>query len=85
MPGEKPIPQPTLPEDTYPTWSETAKYVAGQRVFFEGKPYQAKWVNEGESPASALTNSEGSAWAPLTQAQIKLELSKLKEKAKGGK
>ncbi|CAM5219970.1 hypothetical protein UACE39S_02375 [Ureibacillus acetophenoni] len=85
MPGEKPIPQPTLPEDTYPTWSETAKYVAGQRVFFEGKPYQAKWVNEGESPASAVTDSESSAWAPLTQAQIKLELSKLKEKAKGGK
>lgn len=84
MPGEKPIPQPTLPKDTYPSWLETAKYEAGQRVIFEEVPYQAKWMSQGESPASALSDSDSSAWAPLTQAQIKAVLSKLQEKEAEG-
>lgn len=84
LPGEKPIPQPTLPKDTYPSWSEAAKYDAGQRVIFEGVPYLAKWWSQGESPASALSDPDSSAWAPLTQAQINDVVSKLQKKeAKG--
>lgn len=70
LPGEKPIPQPTLPPGTYPDWSGTAIYNTGQRVLFNGVPYQAKWWNQGQSPAAAASNPDGSPWIPLSQAQI---------------
>ncbi len=70
LPGEKPIPQPTLPAGTYPDWSGNDAYNAGQRILFNGVPYQAKWWNQSESPAAASSNANGSPWAPLTQAQI---------------
>ena len=70
LPGEKPIPQPTLPAGTYPNWSGTATYNTGDRVLFNGVPYQAKWWNQGESPAAATSNPDNSPWVPLTQEQI---------------
>jgi chitinase len=70
LPGEKPIPQATLPADTYPDWSGTTVYDTGQRVLFKGVPYQAKWWNQGQSPAAASSNADTSPWAPLTQTQI---------------
>lgn len=66
LPGEKPIPQPTVPQGTYPAWSGTAIYQAGQRVLFNGVPYQAKWWTQGDSPAAASANPNGSPWVPLT-------------------
>jgi chitinase len=80
LPGEKPIPQPTIPKDTYPSWSDSAIYDAGQRVIFEGVPYQAKWWSQGEGPA--LSDPDSSPWAPLTQAQINAVVSKLQKKGK---
>jgi chitinase len=71
LPGEKPIPQPTLPPGTYPEWSGDAKYDAGDRVLFHGVPYQAKWWTQGDSPAAATSNADSSPWVPLTQAQVK--------------
>lgn len=41
--GEKPIQQPTLPAGTYPKWSGKTVYDGGDRVLFEGIPFQAKW------------------------------------------
>ncbi len=70
LPGEKPIPQATLPAGTYPEWSGTVAYDTAQRVLFKGVPYQAKWWNQGQSPAAASSNPDGSPWVPLTQAQI---------------
>jgi chitinase len=70
LPGEKPIQQPTLPAGTYPNWSGTATYNTAQRVLFNGVPYQAKWWNQGDSPAAASSDPDGSPWTPLTQAQI---------------
>ena len=70
LPGEKPIPQPTLPAGTYPNWSGTAIYNTGNRVLFNGVPYQAKWWNTGQSPAAAASNPDSSPWVPLTQEQI---------------
>ena len=70
LPGEKPIPQATLPAGTYPDWSGDATYNTGQRVLFSGVPYQAKWWNKGESPAAASSNPDSSPWTPLTQEQI---------------
>ncbi|ARC56061.1 putative bifunctional chitinase/lysozyme [Frondihabitans sp. 762G35] len=68
--GEKPIPQPTLPAGTYPDWAGTATYSKGARVLFDGTPYQAKWWTQGDSPAAASSNADGSPWVPLTLAQI---------------
>lgn len=70
LPGEKPIPQPTLAPGTYPDWSGTTTYNAGSRVLFNSVPYQAKWWNQGSSPAAATSNADSSPWVPLTQAQI---------------
>jgi chitinase len=70
LPGEKPIPQPTLPAGTYPNWSGTATYDTGNRVLFHGVPYQAKWWNTGQSPAAATSNPDSCPWVPLTQQQI---------------
>jgi chitinase len=70
LPGEKPVPQATLPEGTYPEWSGTAVYDTGKRVLYKGVPFQAKWWNQGSSPAAASSNANGSPWAPLTQAQL---------------
>ncbi len=70
LPGEKPIPQPTLPPGTYPDWSGTAVYNTGDRVLFNGVPYQAKWWNKGQSPAAATSDPDNSPWVPLTQDQI---------------
>ncbi len=76
--GEKPIPQPTLPAGTYPNWSGTGQYNAGQRVLFNGTPYQAKWWTQGDSPAAASSNPDGSPWVPLTQAQVDAIIQSLK-------
>lgn len=78
LPGEKPIPQATLPAGTYPDWSGNAKYDTGQRVLFDGTPYQAKWWNQGESPAAAASSPDNSPWVPLTQAQINEVMEKNK-------
>ncbi|MDG0809222.1 chitinase [Cohnella rhizosphaerae] len=80
LPGEKPSPQPALPKDAYPAWSDKAVYEAGQRVVFEGVPYQAKWWSQGESPSFASVDPDSAAWKPLTQAQINAILSNLEKK-----
>ncbi len=68
--GEKRIEQPTLPADTYPTWSGETVYQGGDRVLFEGVPFQAKWYTQGDSPAASAANSDNSPWISLTQSQI---------------
>jgi chitinase len=80
LPNEKPIAQATLPAGTYPEWSGTVSYDAGERVLFEGVPYQAKWWNQGDSPAAASSNAASSPWTPLTQTQINEILSEQGDK-----
>ncbi|WP_243062762.1 chitinase [Humibacter sp. RRB41] len=70
LPGEKPIKQATLPAGFYPDWSGTTTYTAGERVLFEGVPYEAKWWNQAQSPATAASDADNSPWIPLTQSQI---------------
>lgn len=70
LPGEKPIAQATLPAGTYPEWAGETVYTSGQRILFEGVPYQAKWWNINESPAAVSSDADGSPWTPLTQKQI---------------
>jgi chitinase len=68
--GEKPVQQPTLPAGTYPEWDGKKVYNTADRILFGGVPYQAKWWNQGQSPAAYSSSPATSAWSPLTQAQI---------------
>jgi chitinase len=68
--GEHPIAQPTIPAGTFPTWTGTTQYNKGDRIIFDGTPYQAKWWTQGDSPAAASSAPDSSPWVPLTVAQI---------------
>lgn len=80
--GEKPLPQAKLPAGTYPEWSGLEEYDAGDRVLFQGAPYQAKWWNKENSPAAASSNSDSSPWAPLTQDQVNKVIEQQKRKSR---
>ena len=56
---------PRLPPGTYPAWSIATLYRAGDRVLDHGLPYQARWFNEGSSPADQPTDPNSSPWQPL--------------------
>jgi chitinase len=56
---------PKLPAGTYPAWSLGTQYQAGEKVLFDGLPYQAKWSNQGVSPATQSTDASGSPWEAL--------------------
>jgi chitinase len=70
MPGETPIPLPTLPPGTYDSWSGTKVYTAGDRVMLAGIPFEAKWWTTGDSPENSGTDPDNSPWTPLTAEQI---------------
>lgn len=80
LPGEKPVFQATLPEGTYPEWSGVDIYEAGDRVLFDGIPFQSKWWTQGDSPAAASANADSSPWVALTQAEIEAILVDLSER-----
>ncbi|WP_066520568.1 chitinase [Curtobacterium ammoniigenes] len=79
LPGEKPIKPITLPAGTYPAWSGTATYNTGQRVLFDGIPYQAKWWNTGDSPQASSSNPDGSPWVALKDSEIKAIANAIKQ------
>jgi len=65
LPGDHGPVLPTLPPGAHPAWSKTRAYTAGTKVLYQGLPYQAKWANQGVSPATASTDSAGSPWKAL--------------------
>jgi len=65
LPGDHAPAIPTLPAGTYPAWSVGTQYQASDHVLFQGLPYQAKWSNQGVSPAAAATDPSGSPWKAL--------------------
>jgi len=77
MPGETPIPKPTLPAGTYPDWAGTAIYEKGALILFDGVPYESKWWNQGESPDAAAADPDGSPWAVLSDAEVEKLLDAL--------
>lgn len=74
LPGETPVPVPTLPAGTYATWSGTKTYVEGDRVMLDGVAYEAKWWTTGDSPAGASTDADNSPWHILTAREIQAVL-----------
>jgi cellulose synthase/poly-beta-1,6-N-acetylglucosamine synthase-like glycosyltransferase/chitodextrinase len=65
LPGDHAAAVSTLPAGTYPSWSVDSQYQAGDKVLYQGLPYQAKWSNQGVSPATESTDPGGSAWKAL--------------------
>lgn len=68
LPGEHPQPTPTMPAGTYPAWSATATYVAGDRVLYQGVGYQAKWYNSGSVPGMVVSDPGQTPWELITTA-----------------
>ena len=71
LPGEKPIPTPTLPAGTYPNWRTEQVYTKGERVLFDGVAFSAKWWTQGNSPAARSTQSDPSPWERLTDVELR--------------
>jgi chitinase len=62
LPGEHPAPLPTVSAGTYPAWSASGIYVAGDRVLVKGVAYQAKWWTQGDLPGAATGSSDDYPW-----------------------
>ncbi len=65
LPGDHGPVIPRLPAGTYPKWSVGTPYQRGDKVLYQGLPYQAKWANQGVSPATQSTDPSGSPWKAL--------------------
>jgi chitinase len=66
LPGEHPQPTPTLKAGTFPNWSATQTYVAGQRVLYDSVGYQAKWYTHGEVPGIVVSDPGQTPWKLIT-------------------
>jgi chitinase len=65
LPGDHAPTTTTLPPGTYPNWSPTTVYQQGQKVLYEGLPYQAKYYNKATSPGQENADPDTSPWSPL--------------------
>ncbi len=54
-----------LAHGSYAKWSPTAVYHQGDRVRFEGLPYEARWYTRGEQPLAELPSDPSAPWEPL--------------------
>ncbi len=63
--GEKPQEAVTLPEGVYPEWQGVDVYDKGQRILFDGIPYESKWWNQGDSPEAYAADPDSSPWSPV--------------------
>ncbi|GAA2519984.1 chitinase [Winogradskya humida] len=63
--GEKaPVPSPTVTGVTAP-WSSTTVYARGDRVLFNGLPYEARWSSTGDAPSTEYPIGPDEPWNPL--------------------
>jgi chitinase len=65
VPGEGQSAIFTLPSGSYPAWAQGKAYHTGDKVLYQGLPYQAKWANQGVSPATEASDPSGSPWKAL--------------------
>ena len=65
VPGEGQSATFTLPPGSYPAWAQGTAYQKGNKVLYQGLPYEAKWANQGVSPASEASDPSGSPWKAL--------------------
>ena len=68
LPGDTPVPTPTLPAGTYPEWNATDVYVAGSRVLHDGIGWQSRFWSQGDVPGAPPTSPDKpSPWELITQ------------------
>jgi chitinase len=65
LPVDRPFALPTAAPGTYPEWSAEQIYVAGDRVLYQGTPYEAKWWTQREDPSVGITDHDRSPWEPI--------------------
>lgn len=70
LPGETPIPVPTVAPGTYPDWSGEKVYERGDRVLFNGSAYEAKWWTQKDSPQEAEIDPDSSPWLTLDPQEV---------------
>ena len=56
---------PTLPAGTYPNWSASGVFRAGDRVLYHGLPFRAGWYTQGDLPGGAGQDGTLSPWKAL--------------------
>lgn len=54
-----------LDQGKHPKWSPTTVYEEGDKVSFEGLPYEARWYTKGEQPLADLPSDPSAPWEPL--------------------
>jgi chitinase len=64
-PDDAPFTPSTLAPGTYPEWSHDQLYAKGDRILFEGLPFEARWPSQGEVPPTLFPVGPDSGWAPL--------------------
>jgi chitinase len=67
LPGETPVPVPTLPAGTYAEWQGGSIYTKGDRVLLDEDAYEAKWWTQGDSAEAAAADKFASPWRKLTE------------------
>jgi chitinase len=65
LPGDHAPVIPAPRAGAYRAWSIGTRYRAGSKVRYQGLPYQAKWSNQGVSPATEAGDPAASPWKPL--------------------
>lgn len=66
VPAGSKAPEPVLlAKGSYAAWSPGTVYHQGQRVSFEGLPYEARWYTQGEQPLGELPVATSEPWKPL--------------------
>jgi chitinase len=54
-----------LVSGSFARWSPSEVYGQGDRVSFEGLPYEARWYTRGEQPLDELPSDPSAPWEPL--------------------
>jgi cellulose synthase/poly-beta-1,6-N-acetylglucosamine synthase-like glycosyltransferase/chitodextrinase len=65
LPGDRAPATAKPAAGTYPAWSISTEYHAGDRILYSGLAYQAKWNNQGIAPQSGTAASSDSPWESL--------------------
>jgi chitinase len=59
-----PVPVPAVTGVTA-KWNTATEYARGDRVMFEGLPYQARWPAQGAAPSTDYPIGPDEPWQPL--------------------
>jgi chitinase len=63
-PSDEPFTPTTVAPGTHPDWLPDVVYSSGDRVLFDGLPYEARWNNQNDVPSTLFPVGPDSAWEP---------------------